>query len=144
MHSGSKFFFDFELLKRGFGKQITLPFKGLHELMSSLALLQVVKDFHNVLLVFGDSKRCIWEPGGAHGENFCISSSHLHPTPKKPTKSAPKSVPKPSSGAFQDSWNGLPKAATLKIRFLRRELSGGSEVSSPRPRKWDPGDFDLA
>ena len=139
MHSGSKFFFDFELLKRGFGKQIALLFKGLHKLMSSLAHLQFFEDVPSGLLVFGDSKRCILEPRGARGENFCIGSSNLHPTPKKPSKSGSKSVPKPSSGASQDSWNGLPKAATLKIRFLRRELSGGSEVSSPGPGKWDPG-----
>ena len=59
--------------------------------------------------------------------------------PEGRPKSTSKSVPKPSSGASRDSWNGLPKAATLKIRFLRRGLSGGSEVSSPGPGKWDPG-----
>ena len=59
--------------------------------------------------------------------------------PEGPPKSSSKSVPKPSSGASQDSWNGFPKAATLKIRFLRLYLSGGSEVSSPGPGKWDPG-----
>ena len=83
MHSGSKFFFDFELLKRGFGKQITLLFKGLHELMSSQALLEFFKDVLSVLLVFGDSKRCTLEPGGAHGENFCIGSSNLHPKARR-------------------------------------------------------------
>ena len=105
--------------------------------MSKQALLEFLKDVPSVLLVFGDSKQCILEPRGARGENFCSGSSNLHPTPKKPSKSDPKSVPTPSSGASQDSWNGLPKAATLKIRFLRRAPLWGSRGFEPRT--WEMG-----
>ena len=90
MHSGSQVFFDFELLKRGFGKQMTLLFKGLHELMSKEALLQFLKDVLGVLLVFGDSKQWILEPKCVHFDNFWIGSSDLHPTSKKPSKGFPK------------------------------------------------------
>ena len=72
MKSGSNLFFNSELRKGGFGKQIALLFKGLHELMSKDALLQFLKDVLSVLLVFGDSKQWILEPGGAHFDNFCI------------------------------------------------------------------------
>ena len=105
--------------------------------MSSLALLQFFKNVPRVLLVFSDSKRSILEPGGAHGENFCISSSNLHPKPKRTSQKCSQKCSKTILWSLPGQLEWASESSNVKNPFFAPGTLWG--IRGFEPRTWEMG-----